>query len=725
MKTLVVEDDLKSQCLLAKVLAERGHDVTTFENAEQAILAYQQEFYPMVFVDAGLPGMDGLQFCRWIRSQPKGDRVFLMMATEPQLPKDVSQVLESGANDFLSKPYELNALRARLSIAEQQMERFFEQQQLEQALQDETGRWTQVESDMAELRESYETQLRACDEELMALRQRLELETETRRGLEQCREEWDGRIQQMELSLHRAQASAQEALSRQEQLQTELEQATKESSTRRAFDPADLTLAQEALRVEREQREQLAAALGEVQQEHSRRTRELEEQLARCNSAVEEERAQREHVAMELVEVRQRLAAQVGSQTAELLALSEQLKNYLEDRKRLDAELNQTREDLVRRVRDQVAEVLRLSDELKAANGQRHRLEEELAQQRQVHAAESHRSQLELQEATRKLNAEEQERLRFQASTEEARRQLELALAERRAAEALLEETAQNGQKQQIQSQEAIERLQQEEEDRRQRLSLELEQTRSALDAQQADLTRATEVIASKNDTLRQLEEVAVTHREARKRVESCWRAVTRLGAEVNAAETPEEVARSLAVHAQELLGWEIFSLDAYEEAGDWIHPILNLEKSNGHGAEASPFHPGPQPTSLMRRVLEDGPQLVLRPAPSCSNTDLVVFGDRARRSASLLYVPVKAGHRVVAFLSLRSVTLEAYDGDDIEILMTLASIGGGALLRLISSGQSGTNPVSAGVVLPTAMRREDPRHQQSSVDAPAPRCGA
>jgi hypothetical protein len=57
MKTLIVEGDLMSQCVLAKLLSERGHEVTCFENAEQAILAHQREAYPLVFVDGELPGM--------------------------------------------------------------------------------------------------------------------------------------------------------------------------------------------------------------------------------------------------------------------------------------------------------------------------------------------------------------------------------------------------------------------------------------------------------------------------------------------------------------------------------------------------------------------------------------------------------------------------------------------------------------------------------------------
>ena len=134
MKTLIVEDDMMSQCLLAQVLTERGHEVVTYENAEQAILAYQKQFFPLLFVDVGLPGMNGLQFCKWVRSQSQGEKAFIMVATSSGEPADVSEVLAVGANDFLSKPYDVGMLNVRLSIAERQMKEFFEHQELEESL---------------------------------------------------------------------------------------------------------------------------------------------------------------------------------------------------------------------------------------------------------------------------------------------------------------------------------------------------------------------------------------------------------------------------------------------------------------------------------------------------------------------------------------------------------------------------------------------------------------
>jgi PAS domain S-box-containing protein len=134
MKTLVVEDNLMDQCLLAKVLADHGHEVVSFESAEQAILAYQKQFYPLLIADAALPGMGGLQFCKWIRSQPNGDKVFVLVATAPNHPANLGEVFDAGANDFIAKPLELGSLNARLSVAEREMKGFFERKDAERLL---------------------------------------------------------------------------------------------------------------------------------------------------------------------------------------------------------------------------------------------------------------------------------------------------------------------------------------------------------------------------------------------------------------------------------------------------------------------------------------------------------------------------------------------------------------------------------------------------------------
>ena len=67
MKALVVEDDTVTRLILARILTDRGYEVTACASAEEAIEAYRLAFYPLLFLDLLLPGMDGFSFCQWVR----------------------------------------------------------------------------------------------------------------------------------------------------------------------------------------------------------------------------------------------------------------------------------------------------------------------------------------------------------------------------------------------------------------------------------------------------------------------------------------------------------------------------------------------------------------------------------------------------------------------------------------------------------------------------------
>jgi GAF domain-containing protein len=96
-----------------------------------------------------------------------------------------------------------------------------------------------------------------------------------------------------------------------------------------------------------------------------------------------------------------------------------------------------------------------------------------------------------------------------------------------------------------------------------------------------------------------------------------------------------------------------------------------------------------------MRRVLEDGPQLMLRPAASCSPSGVAVVGSRTRLSASLLCVPVVVGHRTAGFLSIRSSLENAYHVEDMETLQMVAAQCAGALERIEARPEREDNVVS------------------------------
>ena len=123
LKALIVESEPSVQSRLREALESRGHEVTVIEDGAVAWQACQREICPLVIVDETLPGMDGLQLCRQIRSLPTGDGPFVLMITDASTPSSLPDVLEVGADDFLTKPLDLGILNVRLAIAERDADR--------------------------------------------------------------------------------------------------------------------------------------------------------------------------------------------------------------------------------------------------------------------------------------------------------------------------------------------------------------------------------------------------------------------------------------------------------------------------------------------------------------------------------------------------------------------------------------------------------------------------
>jgi diguanylate cyclase (GGDEF)-like protein/PAS domain S-box-containing protein len=121
MDVLLVEDDPQMGALLQRVLESRGHTVTRIADGKSGWESYQSQSFPMVILDWMLPGMDGLEVCRKIRSSPKGAGSLVLMITARTNPGDLEQVMAAGADDYLAKPVDLDLLNIRLSIVEQRV----------------------------------------------------------------------------------------------------------------------------------------------------------------------------------------------------------------------------------------------------------------------------------------------------------------------------------------------------------------------------------------------------------------------------------------------------------------------------------------------------------------------------------------------------------------------------------------------------------------------------
>jgi two-component system, OmpR family, response regulator MprA len=110
-RVLVVEDDEAIADVLRRTLRQEGHEVRSATDGPDALRA-ADEFVPdLVILDLGLPGLDGVEVCRRLRSE--SDVPILILTARTDLDDRVSG-LDSGADDYLSKPFERQELLARM-----------------------------------------------------------------------------------------------------------------------------------------------------------------------------------------------------------------------------------------------------------------------------------------------------------------------------------------------------------------------------------------------------------------------------------------------------------------------------------------------------------------------------------------------------------------------------------------------------------------------------------
>src|SRR5437660_941078 len=136
MRILLVEDHQESRKSLQRLIERRGHEVVDVGSAEEAKRALAEEDFPFLILDWMLPGKSGIELCRELRAQPRGDEMFIVLVTARADTADLEQALAAGANDYLTKPLDLALLNVRLSVAERQIRGLAERNQARAALQE-------------------------------------------------------------------------------------------------------------------------------------------------------------------------------------------------------------------------------------------------------------------------------------------------------------------------------------------------------------------------------------------------------------------------------------------------------------------------------------------------------------------------------------------------------------------------------------------------------------
>ena len=112
MKVLLVEDDLALVDALSRVLQARGFEVICCADGAEALTMARRRSLDVVLLDLSLPGMDGLDVLRQLRDD--GSRLPVLIMTARAAVQDRVLGLDGGADDYLTKPFDVEELAARL-----------------------------------------------------------------------------------------------------------------------------------------------------------------------------------------------------------------------------------------------------------------------------------------------------------------------------------------------------------------------------------------------------------------------------------------------------------------------------------------------------------------------------------------------------------------------------------------------------------------------------------
>jgi CheY-like chemotaxis protein len=116
MRILIAEDDFISRSLLDTTLRKWGHEVVAYNDGLSAHEALLREDAPqLAILDWMMPGKDGDEVCRLVREQRPPTNLYLILLTARSSKQDLVKGLESGADDFVAKPFDRAELRAKVN----------------------------------------------------------------------------------------------------------------------------------------------------------------------------------------------------------------------------------------------------------------------------------------------------------------------------------------------------------------------------------------------------------------------------------------------------------------------------------------------------------------------------------------------------------------------------------------------------------------------------------
>jgi len=111
-KILIIEDDRDIADLIAIHMDDNGHEATKVHDGKEGLLKAMEEIHDLIILDLKLPGMDGFEICQKLRMEKIDTPIIMLTSKSEEIDKVLG--LEIGADDYMTKPFSLRELVARV-----------------------------------------------------------------------------------------------------------------------------------------------------------------------------------------------------------------------------------------------------------------------------------------------------------------------------------------------------------------------------------------------------------------------------------------------------------------------------------------------------------------------------------------------------------------------------------------------------------------------------------
>ncbi|HJT43686.1 MAG TPA: response regulator [Rhizomicrobium sp.] len=112
--SLIVDDSRVVRTVVRRILEERSYTVAEAEDGMGGLRACREKMPDLIFLDWNLPSMKGLEFLKSVRGQQGGDHPIILFCTTESDQAEIAAAMAAGANDYVMKPFDAEAVRAKL-----------------------------------------------------------------------------------------------------------------------------------------------------------------------------------------------------------------------------------------------------------------------------------------------------------------------------------------------------------------------------------------------------------------------------------------------------------------------------------------------------------------------------------------------------------------------------------------------------------------------------------